>query len=190
MCEPAAYQFSIGSITPFPAPIFDGLWARLIVDAAVPILVATMARPAHSDVGLIATGNIDVALDQEGQSAILLWRFSCPGMPTMVFDTPLNVGLEDVREFPNLSIRDLAPGEQRSAVVVLQDEIGVVRLIRNVVMPRPILDGLAPLLVRQLAHRGTPKLVRRHVRDIERYYARMPDPAKAYHLAPIKGRAA
>lgn len=190
MFEHVTYQLSVGRPSPFPSLISEGSGAILVVDAAVPILAMMMTRPSQSDVSLVGTGNVDIALDQEGQNAILLWRFSCSGKPTMVFDTPLNVGLKDVREFPNLSTRDLAPGEQRSAVVVLQDEIGVARLIRNIVMPRRILDGLAPLLVRQLAHRGTPKLARRHDRDIERYYARMPDTATAYNLASIKGTAA
>ena len=184
------YTLSTGQKSPFPTLISDGAAASLVVDSANPILVVMMVGASASDINIVGTGDIGVALDREGTTAVLIWSFFSVDLGAIVFDTPLHFGLEEVREFPNFSARGLAADEERGAVVILQDEAGIVLLMRSIVLPRPILEGLAPMLAKQISARGDRKLRKRHSKNIERYRSRMPDLAWAYALAPIKGRAA
>lgn len=184
---PGVYALSVGRPSPFPVPVQPGvLTTSLVIDAVSSLLVVALDRPTVVELDALTAGRVDVGLDWERTSAIFTWCFSSVTGHSIVLDSPLHVGLENVTSFPNLSPDGLAPGESRTLTVVVQDETRTVRMMRLITIPTLILAHLAPLIQRQLAERRDRKCRRRHFQDLRDYNARTGTPRRAFEGAPIK----
>lgn len=180
---------SVGQPSPFDVRPPPGcLTASLVVGTVAVTLVVAVDEPTITDIDALSFGSIEVALESERNSAILIWKFALASGYSLYLESPLHVGLEIVKDFSNLSPYGLSPGEARALSVVVQDQNGIVRSMRLATIPTLILVRLAPLLTRQLAERKDRKTRRRHFGALCDYTARTRSPAAAFHAASVKAR--
>lgn len=189
--ENGVYRLTVGQPSPFSLAVpASGFTAKLVVDAAATILAVAVGSPTVADLLALATGQIAVALDHERTSAFLVECVRVPLGLTITCDTPLHVGLEDITDFPTLSLAGLPPDETRAVVVLVQDETTTIRSMRLIALPRQVLVPLAHLVDRQLAERHRPGLEEYHRESTRRYHARTGSATKAFDQATIKASVA
>jgi hypothetical protein len=136
----------------------------------------------------LAYGQVDLGLHREGASSFVLWRFRTR-YKDIVVDTPFHVGLEDASPLDDLSAAPGQTGELPSVSMVMQDEKGIIRMMRVFSLPRSLAKPLGDAVAEQLEERGLRTAARNHVANIRRFYRRMPSNEVAFMLAPAKAQA-
>lgn len=176
-----------GLVVPSKGP--EGSSAILLGGHIAPqsvLIVFELSKPTAAEIEAFKSGQVEVAVSQEGNATILSWRFTKPfDRKQMWFETPFHMGLQEP------GTRYLLPRESsqhgRLLTLLLQDEKAVCHVARTGVLAPEVSYAMEEAVIKQVIDAATnPAFRKEHDADLQRYFARTPDPQSGFDAAPVR----
>lgn len=135
-------SLSLGHRPTCPAPVSeDG--ASVVLAYGMPRFCMLFSDPTKAEITTLEEERVDLALLNERNSGVLILEGRQRSMRPLFLKTPFHDGLKRIVDFTQFDVAGLETGEHKSLALVLQDQAGIVRVIRLLRMPRQFCEAMS-----------------------------------------------